>query len=236
MFNLLQFTTKIFCTASGLLLGFSFGYLLLQPENSDREREIQGSSQEIKHEQDDQPELVPTSKRVACVGVLDAIIFPKMNQESSELKILNWICESRQRLFICVYYITHTIILEYLEMLKKTWPNIDIRIVTQDPNCDYTDSRQKRYDILRRLSKLGIKVKLIGSFDRKMHHKFAIKDDLQLLMGSANWTQAGLTRNFESLLIISSVEQVNIFIREFHYLWTQAKDLSVMHRCVSFCL
>lgn len=61
-----------------------------------------------------------------------------------------------------------------------------------------------------------------GSTESKMHHKFAILDGRTAFTGSYNWTMESEEDNYENLVILHDLEQVEAYRREFELLWEEA--------------
>jgi len=59
----------------------------------------------------------------------------------------------------------------------------------------------------------------------KMHHKFAIIDGETVLTGSYNWTLGSEEQNYENLVILREPAQVELYVREFEALWTNAEEI-----------
>ena len=56
----------------------------------------------------------------------------------------------------------------------------------------------------------------------KMHHKFALLDEMLLLTGSYNWTRESEEQNYDNLLIVREREVILAYRREFEALWANA--------------
>ena len=79
-------------------------------------------------------------------------------------------------------------------------------------------TNKKTADLLR---SQGIKVKTLPGA-RVVHAKIIIADDFSAIIGSHNWTESSLTRNFE-LSIITREKRIVVETTElFNYLWDQA--------------
>ena len=58
--------------------------------------------------------------------------------------------------------------------------------------------------------------------ESKMHHKFAILDGRSAITGSYNWTLESEEKNYENLVILHDLEQLEAYRREFELLWEEA--------------
>ena len=58
--------------------------------------------------------------------------------------------------------------------------------------------------------------------ESKMHHKFAILDGRAAITGSYNWTLESEEKNYENLVILRDLEQLEAYRREFELLWEEA--------------
>jgi cardiolipin hydrolase len=110
--------------------------------------------------------------------------------------------------------------------------------------CMYTFTNRQLMDCLKDAQNQGIKVNLITDKESlstlyihemaaigiecthhnltnsaKMHHKFAIVDDLILINGSLNWTAKGVRQNHENVIISGSKVYIKEFKDEFKMLW-----------------
>ena len=59
----------------------------------------------------------------------------------------------------------------------------------------------------------------------KMHHKFALLDEMLLLTGSYNWTRESEEQNYDNLLIVREPEVIKAYRREFEALWADAQPI-----------
>ena len=59
--------------------------------------------------------------------------------------------------------------------------------------------------------------------ESKMHHKFAILDSRTAVTGSYNWTLESEEKNYENLVILHDLEQLEAYRREFELLWEEAR-------------
>ena len=59
--------------------------------------------------------------------------------------------------------------------------------------------------------------------ESKMHHKFAVLDGRAAITGSYNWTLESEEANYENLVILHDLEQLEAYRREFELLWEEAR-------------
>jgi phosphatidylserine/phosphatidylglycerophosphate/cardiolipin synthase-like enzyme len=113
---------------------------------------------------------------------------------------------------VCVFTITDDRITR--EILAAHERGVVLRILTDDLKSDDPGS-----DIAR-LEAAGVAV-AFDSYDKHMHHKFAIFDGATLLTGSYNWTRSAAEANEENLIVTRNPDLVGAFQGEFETLWVQ---------------
>lgn len=57
-----------------------------------------------------------------------------------------------------------------------------------------------------------------------MHDKFTIFDERLVATGSYNWTQSAEVANYENLVVLDDPDVVARFLREFQWLWREARE------------
>lgn len=120
-------------------------------------------------------------------------------QEIDNWNIANAIVRAKQR------KITTTVVLEgdYL----KSYPGL------KDPYEEGGSLKQNR-EIMAVLMRAGINVKL--DFNTSIfHQKFIIRDREQVLTGSTNFTETGVTKNLNHIFIINDKNIARLYYREF---------------------
>jgi len=80
--------------------------------------------------------------------------------------------------------------------------------------------------LMRKLKKAGVTV-LWGQRDRMFHHKWALCDNT-VMVGSANWTRAGLARNHETIALMQEPSLVQSFATHFVTLKKRTQKAAVM--------
>lgn len=120
-------------------------------------------------------------------------------QEIDNWNIANAIVKAKQR------KITTTVVLEgdYL----KSYPGL------KDP-YEESGSLQQNREIMAVLMRAGVNVKL--DFNTSIfHQKFIIRDREQVLTGSTNFTETGVTKNLNHIFIINDKNVARLYYREF---------------------
>jgi competence ComEA-like helix-hairpin-helix protein len=93
---------------------------------------------------------------------------------------------------------------------------LDLLGVSLSNNCHYEPNNRPWQNVTKTVGTANIP---IGD---KLHHKFAVIDDLIVITGSHNWSDAADRLNDETLLIIDSPQIAAHFDREFNNLYSQA--------------
>lgn len=124
-------------------------------------------------------------------------------------KIIEWICEARKTLDICLYMFSSKQLSEAVIDAHKR--GVCVRLIL---DCETIKTTWK-------MGTLGIskKVKNKSYGDMLMHHKFIIIDSKTVILGSLNWTLMGIRHNWENVFITNEPELVNPFNQEFQKLW-----------------
>jgi phosphatidylserine/phosphatidylglycerophosphate/cardiolipin synthase-like enzyme len=125
-------------------------------------------------------------------------------------RIILLIEQAQRRADICVFTITDDRIATAL--LAAFHRGVAVRIVTD---------REKAGDLgsdIERLRAAGVPVRVDPDVQH-MHHKYAIFDDRHLVTGSYNWTRGAANRNKENLVVSTDPYLVNLFVKNFAWLW-----------------
>lgn len=135
-----------------------------------------------------------------------------------------WIQATQKKLDICVYRFCSQELANCVLALSKR--DRKIRIITDgnESELDATEKDTNKIPMLERSD--NIEVRYLGTPKPRgslMHHKFAVRDDESLLIGSFNWTNQAEKHNFESVLMINRRETATKFKEEFSTLWNMAK-------------
>ena len=122
---------------------------------------------------------------------------------------------SHKQIDVCVYTITDNRILTTIE--KALRRGVKLRLITDD---------EKLYDLgsdVMEMVRAGIPTK-VDTTDERMHHKFAIFDQKELISGSYNWTRSAATSNYENVVLTDDTALVDSFSKEFERLWDTLPD------------
>jgi mitochondrial cardiolipin hydrolase len=116
---------------------------------------------------------------------------------------------ARRSLDVCVFTITDDRVTAALLDARRR--GVEVRVVTDD---------DKEHDLgsdVARIRETGVAVREDGS-PAHMHHKFAIADGVEVLLGSYNWTR-GAGGNHEDLLRTDAPSVVARYRARFEELW-----------------
>ncbi len=125
------------------------------------------------------------------------LYFMPFEAHQAKKELLDWIDHAHSSIDIAMYTLTNKTIAKHLKNAARR--GVHIRIV-----FDY-DQIKSRYSKLRYLAKyknidiftLQGKYAKRGEYYGKMHIKMAIFDNKKLTFGSANWTNAAFSKNYE---------------------------------------
>jgi len=78
------------------------------------------------------------------------------------------------------------------------------------------------YSELWKLCEAHVPVRIVRH--REFHHKFAVIDDILVITGSYNWSDAADTRNWENTIFIWSRSIAALFVKEFISIWEKYTD------------
>lgn len=126
--------------------------------------------------------------------------------------IVDQIRQAKQQLKVCVFTISDDRIAK--ELLMAHHRGVDLRVIT-----DNDKSLDEGSDI-GELAAAGISVRM-DTTSNHMHHKFLIADQRSILTGSYNWTRSAARFNHENLVLSNDLKAVQLFSRQFEWLWEQ---------------
>ena len=84
---------------------------------------------------------------------------------------------------------------------------------------------QKYSSFLIELIINGIYIKTNDNPEESMHHKFVIIDNKFVLNGSLNWSEKGVIKNYENIIILDDEKIVQQFTTQFDELWLKFGDI-----------
>lgn len=116
---------------------------------------------------------------------------------------------------IAVFYLTHKHITRALIDARRRGVKVRVIIDATSAENGYT-----KHTILRRA---GVPVK-VENWGGKMHMKAASFDGKHLVLGSMNWTSAGVYKNDENTLVVESKEHTAKFDSYFESIWNLIDD------------
>lgn len=147
-------------------------------------------------------------------GTVQVLFSP---QENIENTLYAMISAARSQINVATFYLTNKRITQAL--IKARERGVAVRVI-----LDAT-AAQNEYSKHLILRQAGIPLK-VENWGGKMHAKAASFDGQRLLMGSMNWTSAGMQRNDENSLIFEDTPQlVQGYDRDYDQVWTSIPDI-----------
>ena len=118
---------------------------------------------------------------------------------------------------IAMYTLTNA---QLIKTILKCFDNkVRVRIL-----LDY-NMTQKYSSFLIELIMNGIYIKTNDNPEESMNHKFVIIDNKFVLNGSLNWSEKGVIKNYENIIILDDEKIVQQFITQFDELWLKFGDI-----------
>lgn len=142
-------------------------------------------------------------------------VFFSPNEDVSTDGILPIINNSKNYVYVPIFYLTSTPIVDALVNAKKH--GVDVKIIA---DANYASTKFSRTDELR---KKGVPVK-VENWGGKMHMKSLISDDKYIILGSCNFTSTGVKRNDENMIILENSILAKAFKEKFIYYWNEIPD------------
>lgn len=139
-------------------------------------------------------------------------------------RLLYYVGQPRHNLDICMYVWTNQDIANVV--MKLHLRGVKVRVIV-DADMAFTNG-----SVIKKLVKYGIPVRWMKSTNL-MHNKFCLVDTLLkdepvspfVIAGSLNWTNQGLSGNYESCIVTSAEPIVTQLSFEFEKLWLQFKPV-----------
>ncbi len=132
-------------------------------------------------------------------------------QDSAILRgLLPRIKNAKKSINIAMFYLTNKWVID--EIIAAHQRGVEVRII-----LDMTLTQEPQNPI-QRLIEAGVPTKL-ENWNGKMHQKTAVIDDIEVILGSTNWTRTAELVSDENMLIISSKKLAKTQNNEFERLW-----------------
>lgn len=135
--------------------------------------------------------------------------------EAIKNAVIPLIQNSKKRIDIAVFFLTHKDIAK--ELINAKSRNVDIRVIIDSSGAN---NEYSKHEILR-AAKVPVKVENWGG---KMHMKSAVFDGSTVVVGSMNWTSAGENKNDENTLVIHSKNFAAQYVNFFDVMWERLPD------------
>ena len=120
---------------------------------------------------------------------------------------------AKTSLDIAMYTLTNIQLIN--SILKCQNNKVKIRII-----LDYQMTQKYGY-FLQDLLKNDISIKTNDNPEENMHHKFAIIDKKYVFNGSLNWSEKGVSKSHENILLLDNEQIVSDFSEQFNTLWNK---------------
>ncbi|CAI2367905.1 unnamed protein product [Moneuplotes crassus] len=119
----------------------------------------------------------------------------KFPSHESENELLHYLSMAQESIKVCMYTFTKRELMNCLIEAKKRGIRVQVIMDKESLSTLY----------IHELCALGVECTHHNlSNSAKMHHKFAIVDDLILINGSLNWTARGVKQNHENVMVSSN--------------------------------
>jgi mitochondrial cardiolipin hydrolase len=148
----------------------------------------------------------PKHEQIPRVGVVFGPTSKLRDEIIKNIKHATWAID------VCVFNITENAIARALIHAHRD-RQVAVRIITDDET-----TKEALGNDVKNLVRAGIPV-AVDSNLQHMHNKFSIFDQDRLLTGSANWTKAGWSGNYENILFTDDPRLVEPHLLEFEKLW-----------------
>ena len=130
--------------------------------------------------------------------------------QESEKQLKYYLSLAQISIKICMYTFTNRQLMECMRDAKNRGVRVQL----------ITDKESLSTLYIHEMAAIGIECTHHNlSNTAKMHHKFAVVDNLILINGSLNWTMRGVRQNHENVMISGSQVYINEFLEEFESLW-----------------
>jgi phosphatidylserine/phosphatidylglycerophosphate/cardiolipin synthase-like enzyme len=164
------------------------------------------------------PNLI-TQNIAGCQKVDHLYLSPAPSEDRGpRARILNAIASSSSSIDISMHHLADPEVFQALEGARTR--NVAVRMIIDDDDCN-----AKEDPLFTSLIRSGAKVKYMPTSCKLFqlsHSKYGIFDDQFVINGSANWSKAGLKKNYENFVVINSSDSSNAvgkFRDNFSTLW-----------------
>ena len=130
-------------------------------------------------------------------------------------KIIPLVKNSKKNIYIPIFYLTHKELIKSLIEAKRR--NVDVFILMDATSANHKSSK---VDLLRK-NKIKVKVENMAG---KMHTKAMVIDEKYVILGSMNYSFAGVNKNDENTLILKNELIAKDIINYFMYNWERIDE------------
>lgn len=146
-------------------------------------------------------------------SVVDVFFSP--NSTILDDGILPIINSAKQYIYVPIFYLTNQTIYDALYDAKTR--GVDVKIILD------AHSATNQYSKIKEIRELGIPIK-VENWGGKMHMKSLVSDDTYIILGSCNFTNTGINKNDENLIIIKNIDLAKGFKTKFLEYWKIIPD------------
>lgn len=125
--------------------------------------------------------------------------------------------EADREIAALVYKFDESSILKALRHAAKK--GVRIRIVAD------REAGKERGSLLKKARKAGAEIRVLRRRRGKLHAKFLVVDERDVLFGSFNWTQSAAEENVELLVVQRDPATVKQFLEIFEETWQESKPM-----------
>ena len=140
---------------------------------------------------------------------------PEKKQEALS-KLLELIASAQTKIEVCMFTFTHKELAQ--KLIEAHMRGVQVS-VTIDKQSSFGASKQ----VAEKLKLAGIDVR-INQGSHIFHHKFMLVDNTTLVLGSANWTKAAFSKNYDCILLLDPLTKKQ---------QKKMKKLSHIHQCTT---
>lgn len=147
-----------------------------------------------------------------------------IHQEGKFYQLFRLLKEAEQSICACIYRLNSDLMIN--ELIEKRRAGKQVRVISDATLWNPNDNDRKHVINLRRLAGEGVDLRTNFNYVNGgcMHNKYTIIDEKLVLLGSANWTDSAMIRNFETVAIVKLESIVNETRRDFEQIWDQMED------------
>jgi phosphatidylserine/phosphatidylglycerophosphate/cardiolipin synthase-like enzyme len=164
-----------------------------------------------------------SQKITACQSIDHLYLSPSPKDDAGpQARVLKAINEATTQIDVAMHHLADPDVFVALEMAATR--GIKIRLVVDDDDCNEQPEAK-----LESLLAAGATIRFVPttcSIFQLSHSKYGIFDKSVVINGSANWSKAGLKRNYENFVVLRDPRVTERFNNNFDTLWNIAVEKS----------